>query len=129
MSNYTNNRSLTPNAQMLRKNMTKEEKKLWYDFFKLLDVTVNRQKVIDKYIVDFCIPSAHIIIELDGSQHYEPESKEYDIIRDAHLTSLGYTVVRYTNAVINKNFDGVCADILKRIRSANITCNTRVKRY
>ncbi len=102
--------------------MTKEEKHLWYDFLKKLDVTSHRQKVIDNYIVDFCIPSAKLVIELDGSQHYEPENREYDKQRDDYLRSQGYTVLRYTNFDIKENFDGVCADILKHLqRTSSVT--------
>jgi len=69
--NKTNNSKLTGNAKTLRKNMTKEERHLWYDFLKTLPLTVNRQKVIGNYIVDFYIASSKIVIELDGSQHYK----------------------------------------------------------
>lgn len=69
--NKTKNSSLTGNSKTLRKNMTKEEGHLWYDFLKSLPCNVNRQKVIGNYIVDFYISSAKIVIELDGSQHYE----------------------------------------------------------
>ncbi|MBQ5583241.1 MAG: DUF559 domain-containing protein, partial [Ruminiclostridium sp.] len=62
---------LRPNARNLRKEMTKEERRLWYDFLKGLPVTVHRQKVIGPYIVDFYIASSKTVIELDGSQHYE----------------------------------------------------------
>ena len=65
------NPELTTNARALRKNMTKEEKHLWYDFLKTYPVRFLRQKVIDNYIVDFYCHSARLIIELDGSQHYE----------------------------------------------------------
>jgi len=95
--------------------MTKEEKHLWYDFLKQLPVTVNRQRKIGKYIVDFYISSHKIVIELDGSQHYEPENKERDTIRDGELANYGIRVLRYTNYEINSNFDGVCTDILKNI--------------
>ena len=122
MSTFNNNPELKEYAQSLRRNMTKEEKHLWYDFFKKLNLVVNRQKVINNYIVDFCIPSAKLIIELDGSQHYEPENKEYDKQRDDFLKSQGYTVLRYTNFDINRNFDGVCSDILKYIeRTSSVT--------
>ena len=122
MSTFNNNPELKEYAQSLRRNMTKEEKHLWYDFFKKLNLVVNRQKVINNYIVDFCIPSAKLIIELDGSQHYEPENKEYDKQRDDFLKSQGYTVLRYTNFDINRNFDGVCFDILKYIeRTSSVT--------
>ena len=69
--NKTNNPQLTANAQKLRREMTKEERRLWYDFLKHLPVTVNRQKVIGCYIVDFYCASHKLAIELDGSQHYE----------------------------------------------------------
>ena len=115
MSTYNNNPALTTNAKSLRKNMTKEEKHMWYDFLKNLGVTVNRQKVIGNYIVDFCISTSKLIIELDGSQHYEPDTKEYDKVRDDFLKQQGYTVLRYTNLEVSQNFDGVCADIMKHL--------------
>lgn len=113
MSTFNNNPNLTGNSKSLRKNMTKEEKHLWYDFLRKLDITVNRQKVIGNYIVDFCISSAKLVIELDGSQHYEPDSKEYDKQRDDFLRSQGYTVLRFLNRDVNNNFEGVCQQIKK----------------
>ena len=95
--------------------MTKEERHLWYDFLKVLSQTVNRQKVIGKYIADFYCAAAKIIIELDGSQHYEQTGKERDAERDAYFASLGITVLRYSNLDVLKNFEGVCIDILKHI--------------
>ena len=106
---------LTNNAQTLRKNMTKEEKRLWYDFLKKLPLSVHRQKTIESYIVDFYIASHQIVIELDGSQHGEPENREADIIRDKALGELGMRVLRYTNGQIKKNFRGVCLDILREL--------------
>ena len=116
--NKTNNPLLKENAQSLRTNMTKEEKHLWYDFLKKLPITVNRQKVIGNYIVDFYCAEANIVIELDGSQHYEEEGKAKDISRDKYLNELGITVLRYTNLDIHRNFKGVCADILRHIEKA-----------
>ena len=101
--------------------MTKEEKHLWYDFLKNLSVTVNRQKVIGRYIADFYIASCKLVIELDGSQHYEKDGLENDAIRDAYFNSLGIEVFRYSNLDINKNFDGVCQDILRRINTSSVT--------
>ena len=121
--NNINNSKLTVNARILRKNMTKEERHLWYDFLKLLSITVNRQKVIGNYIVDFYCADAKIVIELDGSQHYENRGKEIDKIRDSYLSSLGFKVLRYSNSDVNKNFSGVCEDILKHI-STSSTVNT-----
>ena len=113
--NQTNNPKLRKNAQKLRREMTKEERRLWYDFLKQLPLTVNRQKVIGRYIVDFCCASAKLVIELDGSQHYESEGTASDWERDYALNQLGITVVRYSNSDINRNFDGVCADLLRRL--------------
>ena len=76
------NAKLISNSQKLRKTMTKEERHLWYDCLKQLPVTVHRQKVLGDYIVDFYIASAKIIIELDGSQHYEQAHLEKDFVRD-----------------------------------------------
>lgn len=95
--------------------MTKEEKHLWYDFLKTLPMTVHRQKVIDKYIVDFYIASKKVVIELDGSQHYEDSAIEYDKKRDEFLNNLGIKVLRYTNFQVNKKFENVCNDILQNI--------------
>ena len=113
--NELHNRALTSNSQELRKNMTSEEKHLWYDFLKKLPVSVKRQKVIGRYIVDFYCPTAKTVIELDGSQHYEQGAREEDRIRDEYLNAQGIKVLRYSNYVLKNNFDGVCKDIAKNI--------------
>ena len=109
------NKTLTEFAQEFRKNMTPEEKRLWYDFLKYLPMTVKRQYVVANYILDFFIPSVNIAIELDGSQHFESEAKEADKQRDEDILSLGIKTLRYANTDINKNFDGVIIDILKNV--------------
>ena len=109
------NPKLTPYSQKLRREMTAEEKKLWYDFLKELPLTVRRQKVIENYIVDFYIAKAKIIIELDGSQHYEDEAVHLDKLRDERLKELGYTILRYTNLDVNRRFKEVCLDIEKHL--------------
>ena len=114
--NEQHNKKLVPNSQTLRKSMTKEERHLWYDFLKQLPVTVRRQKVLGQYIVDFYIASDKIVIELDGSQHYEKAHRERDALRDAYLENLGCTVLRYSNADINCRFRGVCEDIWNHIQ-------------
>lgn len=119
--NTTNNPKLTGNAKNLRKNMTKEERHLWYDFLKTLPVTVNRQKVIGRYIVDFYIASSKIVIELDGSGHYEDSGIKNDAKRDEFLNSLGIKVLRYSNLDINQKFGNVCHDILNNINTSSVT--------
>ena len=113
--NKLQNGSLTSNSKSLRKNMTKEERHLWYDFLKTLPLTVHRQKVIGRYIVDFYIAQSKLVIELDGSQHYEDQGKAADTVRDAFLKSLGITILRYSNLEVNREFRAVCEDILNHL--------------
>ena len=119
--NKTNNSKLTGSAKILRKNMTKEERHLWYDFLKTLSVTVNRQKVVGNYIVDFYIASSKIAIELDGSQHYYDKGVKNDAKRDEFLNNLGIKVLRYSNLDINQRFESVCEDILNHINTSSVT--------
>lgn len=109
------NKNFVQNAKELRKNMTPEEKHLWYDFLKKLPLTVKRQHNIEKYIVDFYIASKKIAIEVDGRQHYTPENKAEDEARNALLATWGINVLRYSNKSIRENFNGVTSDILKAL--------------
>ena len=109
------NTKLTSNARQLRKNMTRQERKLWYEFLRMLPCQFRRQKVIEKYIVDFYCAEKKIAIEIDGSQHYEEKNVIKDAERTEFLNAKGITVLRYTNLDIDKNFDGVCEDIYKRV--------------
>lgn len=95
--------------------MTKEERHLWYAFPKGLPVTIQRQKVIGQYIVDFYCASAKLVTEIDGSQHYEKENLEADTNRDNYLNNLGLVVKRYANNEINQDFESVCKDIYQVI--------------
>ena len=112
---YSYNKKLVTNAQELRRNMTAEERHLWYDFLKRLPVPVKRQKNIGNYILDFYIPSAKLAIEIDGRQHKLAENREDDRIRDEFLNSLEIMVVRYTNDDIRNRFQAVAKDILNRL--------------
>lgn len=95
--------------------MTVEERKLWYAYLRNSNVRFLRQKVIGNYIVDFYSPKANIIIELDGSQHYEDSALVNDRKRDSYMQSLGLKVLRYTNKEINCNFEEVCEDIERNL--------------
>ena len=108
---YTRDKRLTGISRDLRKNMTPQERHLWYDYLKNLPITVRRQYNIGKYIVDFYVPTAKLVVELDGSQHYEQENRGSDITRDAALENMGIRVLRYSNKEINEQFDRVCDDI------------------
>ena len=122
------NKANIPLAKTLRKNMTPWERKLWYEFLKLLPITIHRQKVLGKYIVDFYCAKAKLGIELDGSQHYEKESILKDQEREEYLKAIGLKVLRYPNNAINSNFKGVCQDISKYLReyTSPPTCSRAV---
>lgn len=113
--NNTSNKRLTGHAQKLRRDMTKKERRLWYDFLKNLSYTFNRQKVIGNYIVDFYCAKAKLVIEVDGAQHFEDSGLESDKQRDEFLNNIGLTVLRYSNFDVNTNFEGVCLDIQKHL--------------
>ncbi len=113
--NEFKNAKLKRNAQSLRKNMTPQERKLWFEFLKELPVTVHRQKVAGNFILDFYIANSNIAIEIDGSQHYEIAGEASDKKRDDFLRENGITVLRYSNYDINNHFSCVCQDILNHI--------------
>ena len=102
------NKQLVPLAKQLRKEMTKEERHLWYDFLRSYPVRFSRQKVLGKYIADFYSAEAKLVIELDGSQHYEADELQRDADRTAFLKGYGLTVIRIPNNEVNSNFRGVC---------------------
>ena len=106
--NSIRNVKLTSNAQKLRKSMTEEERKLWYTFLKQLPLTVHRQKIIKNYIVDFYCHQARLVVELDGSQHYENDGSEKDRIRTEKIESRNLTVIRIPNNAVHSNFRSVC---------------------
>ena len=105
---YSSNPTLTGRSQKLRREMTKEERRLWYDFLRNYSVRFSRQKVLGKYIVDFYSAEAKLVIELDGSQHYEDDKIVKDAERTAFLESYGLTVLRIPNNEVNRNFQEVC---------------------
>ena len=112
------NKQLVPLAKQLRKGMTKEERHLWYDFLRTYPVRFSRQKVLGKYIADFYSAEARIIIELDGSQHYEDSQLEADAGRTAFLERYGLMVIRIPNNEISRNFRSVCEYIDTAVRQS-----------
>ena len=102
------NKSIVPIAKVLRNNMTKEERHLWYDFLKGYPVRFSRQKVLGKYIVDFYSAEAKLIIELDGSGHYTEQGLSSDQDRTSFLEQYGLKVIRIPNIEVNRNFEGIC---------------------
>ena len=102
---------LRKKAQILRKNMTPQEKHLWYDFLRDYQPRFYRQKPMLTYILDFYCPTARIVVEIDGSQHFEEQAAIYDDKRTQELRNIGLDILRYTNREINESFESVCQSI------------------
>ena len=114
MPDYTftgHNSMLTDRARELRKNMTRQEKHLWYDFLRSYSVKFYRQRVIEDYIVDFYCSDARLVVELDGSQHYFPSQERYDAARTERIEEYDLCVLRFSNYDVDKHFEGVCNTI------------------
>lgn len=112
------NKQNVPVARMLRKNMTKEERHLWYDFLRNYPVRFSRQKILGKYIADFYCAQAKLVIELDGSQHFEEKGQESDGERTEYLKQFSVTVIRIPNNEVNQNFRGVCQFIDLKVKQS-----------
>ena len=110
-------KNLTELSQNLRKNATKEENTLWYQYLRRHPVQFRRQCVFGNYIVDFYCAKAQLVVELDGSQHYTPEEVAKDEIRTRYLESLGLLVLRFPNNHIHQNLRGVCQAIDQAVYS------------
>ncbi len=102
------NNELLNVARILRRNMTRQEKHLWYDFLRYYPIKIYKQRIIDNFVADFYCHSARLVIELDGSQHYTSQGKAHDAARIEILERYGIYVLRFSNKDIDENFDGVC---------------------
>ena len=112
------NKNIVPFAKELQKNMTKEERYLWYDFLRNYPIRFSRQKILGKYIVDFYCAKAKLAIELDGSQHYKKQDIIKDLKRTEYLEKYGLEIIRISNLDINKNFEGVCTYIDNMVKQS-----------
>ena len=101
------NSTLDKYAKENRKNMTDEEKKVWYQILRGHDPEFHRQRIIGNYIVDFYCPKLKLIIEIDGYQHFYEENKEYDSKRTEYFEKLGFYVLRFENTEVMKDFENV----------------------
>ncbi len=117
---YPRNQNNLSNARSLRKNMTPQERHLWYDFLRYCKPRFRRQELIGSYIADFFCYGAKLVVEVDGSQHFTPEEKEKDDARTAYFHSLGLRVLRVDNGEVNRNFDGVCQGIWLAMESCGV---------
>lgn len=110
-----NNRMLD-RAKELRRNMTPQERKLWYMFLRDYPVKIYKQRIIDSFIVDFYCAKAKLVIELDGSQHYTNQGLAHDRERSAMLQKYQLQVIRFNNLEVDQQFRAVCVMIDRTIR-------------
>ncbi len=110
------NYALLPRARELRREMTPHERKLWYLFLRNYPVKIYKQRIIKSYIMDFYCASAKLVIEIDGTQHYEDVGQAYDSKRNAVLEAAGLRILRFSNREIDREFEGVCQAIDQAIQ-------------
>ena len=115
------------NARSLRRNMTPQERHLWYDFLRYCRPRFRRQELIGSYIADFFCYDAKLIVEVDGSQHFTPELREQDNARTAYFHSLGIRVMRVDNGQVNRNFNGVCEGIMLAMQQCGIEATLEIE--
>lgn len=111
------NRRLHLQAAELRRDMTRQERHLWYDFLRGYSIKFRRQAVLQGYILDFYAPSVRLAVELDGGQHYDGSGLEKDQIRTTVLNCAGITVIRFTNTQIDQEFQSVCEEIERQVQT------------
>lgn len=120
------NSQMTQRARELRKDMTPQERHLWYDFLRNYPVRFRRQRVIESFVADFYCASALLVIEIDGSQHYTPQGQAYDLERSAVFATYGIEVLRFSNREVDTQFEAVCNMIMRvteeRIEKISQSC-------
>ena len=114
------NRKLKQPARQLRSNMTDAESRLWARLRgkQLLGVQFYRQKPLGNFIVDFYAAKAHLVVEVDGAHHFESTQRLADAERTRMLSGMGLPVLRFTNAEVLENTDGVVEEILRMVAAA-----------
>ena len=111
------NHKMLPVARELRRKMTPQERRLWYDFLRKYPVKFYKQRIIESFIVDFYCADARLVIELDGSQHYTEQGKAYDEERSQILNLYDLEVLRFTNLELDQQFDVVCEVIDREVKA------------
>ena len=114
------NKKLKPLSRELRSKMTDAEIALWAQLRRkqLKNLQFYRQKPLGQFIVDFYCPRAHLVVEIDGGQHYTEEGVLSDSVRDAELSKMGLCVLRFSNLDVLNNIDGVIAEIVRYLEAA-----------
>jgi len=111
------NNKMLDRARELRREMTPQERRVWYAFLREYPVKIYKQRIIESFVVDFYCAKAKLVIEIDGSQHYTEQGMEYDAERSTVLAKYGLEVLRFSNADVDRRFQAVCEMIDQTIKS------------
>lgn len=120
------NKNLKQPSRDLRNNMTNAEKRLWSKLRakQILGLQFYRQKPLLNFIVDFYSPTANLVIECDGGQHFTDEGLEADWVRDETLAQLGLKVLRFDNGQVLGEIDVVVEQIYSYCLKESPSCET-----
>ena len=102
-------------SRALRRDSTPAERKLWFEFLRDMPCKFTRQKPIGSYIADFYCSSLRLVIEIDGDSHFTNGATLYDTERTVALAAFNVRVIRFTNAEVMQDFEGVCSRIEQAI--------------
>jgi very-short-patch-repair endonuclease len=115
-------------AKINRKNSTKSESKIWYEFLKNrpMNYKFTRQKPLNRFILDFYCSELLLVIEIDGGYHIKKQ--EQDKERDKFLNCLNIKTIRFKNEEIMNELDKVKEKILEMIIKREASLSREVLR-
>lgn len=118
MGRVLNRKEFTKRRQALRKQMPEAEVMLWSRLRgrQLYGRKFRRQYGVGPYSIDFYCPKLKVGIEIDGSSHMTKSSKAADKERQRYIESFGIGLLRYTNADVYDDIDGVVEQIAREIK-------------
>jgi very-short-patch-repair endonuclease len=119
------NKNIYIAAKKLRRNLTPEEKKLWYQYLSGYPIRFTKQKIINNCILDFYCAKCRLCIEVDGGQHYTEPGLTHDEVRTELLNAYGITVIRFMNDRIVNDFFTVCNEIDFKVKELIVSRKQR----
>ncbi|MEC9432191.1 MAG: endonuclease domain-containing protein, partial [Pseudomonadota bacterium] len=123
MTRFRRDPVLRDRARALRRDATPAERRLWRELRRAgLGARFRRQAPLGPYIADFLCLSARLVVELDGGQHNDLAARARDAARDRFMQERGFRVLRFWNAEVFGNLDGV----LEAIRLALVEAEGEV---
>lgn len=111
------NSAMLSRARELRREMTPQETKLWYQFLRRYPIKIYKQRIIESFVVDFYCSKAQLVIEVDGNQHFTAQGRQYDLERSGILARYHLEILRFSNQDVDLHFQQVCEKIDLTIQS------------